>query len=229
MVGKLAKCIECGSTLSRKATSCPNCRTYSPFGKRCGICSKTVKISEGKSYDLGEGWGGFYHDDCHKKISGLRYSCPACGAEVRDYRCDKCNEPLKWYRCCYCSMFMRADAEKKVGDDDNDLPVYAHRSCYEARHACFIATAAMGSPLVSDVKVLTEFRDQHLMKTAIGKRLVRLYERISPGAAALISRNRTLQVLARILLIRPASFVASNLLLPLSSLLCLLEDKPGSE
>ena len=123
---------------------------------------------------------------------------------------------------------MLGDAEKKVADDDNDLPVYAHRVCYEARHACFIATAAMGSPLASDVKVLSEFRDRYLMKTTIGKRLVGLYERISPGAAALISQSRSLQVLVRIMLIRPASLVVSKLLLPMSSPISLFEDKPGS-
>jgi uncharacterized repeat protein (TIGR01451 family) len=55
--------------------------------------------------------------------------------------------------------------------------------------ACFIATAAYGSPLDPHVQRLRDFRDRHLMTNVLGRALVRAYYRWSPGVAAYIARH----------------------------------------
>ena len=60
---------------------------------------------------------------------------------------------------------------------------------------CFIATAAFGSPVEPQVKILREFRDSILLTNPVGKAFVSFYNRYSPAAAAFIARHDTLRAL----------------------------------
>jgi hypothetical protein len=63
--------------------------------------------------------------------------------------------------------------------------------------ACFIATAAYGSPLASEISVLRRLRDRHLLNHAAGRALVAAYYEVGPTAAAFIARHSQLRAVVR--------------------------------
>jgi hypothetical protein len=63
--------------------------------------------------------------------------------------------------------------------------------------ACFIATAAYGSPDAPEVDALRRFRDRRLLTNAPGTAFVRLYYRLSPPFARLIARKPRLRAAVR--------------------------------
>ena len=65
---------------------------------------------------------------------------------------------------------------------------------------CFIATAAYGSYLEPEVKVLRDFRDRFLINFAAGRYLVRQYYELSPPIARYISQHEGIRIVVRILL-----------------------------
>ncbi|MFH1645536.1 MAG: CFI-box-CTERM domain-containing protein, partial [Candidatus Omnitrophota bacterium] len=65
---------------------------------------------------------------------------------------------------------------------------------------CFIATAAYGTPMAGDVMVLRSFRDKVLLKSELGKALVRFYYKHSPEAASIIREKPVLRRITRALL-----------------------------
>lgn len=63
--------------------------------------------------------------------------------------------------------------------------------------ACFVATAAYGTPLAAEIDVLRRFRDRQLSATAPGRALVAAYQEFGPRAARMIARQETLRAWVR--------------------------------
>ncbi len=72
---------------------------------------------------------------------------------------------------------------------------------------CFIATAAYGAPTAQQLDVLRELRDDVLLESTVGFRLVDLYYQASPPIAEFISEHTFLRTLVRELLIDPIVWV----------------------
>jgi hypothetical protein len=67
--------------------------------------------------------------------------------------------------------------------------------------SCFIATAAYGTETASQLNILREFRDQILLKSAVGSRLVESYYRLSPPVADFIAKSDFLRGVVRVLFV----------------------------
>jgi hypothetical protein len=66
--------------------------------------------------------------------------------------------------------------------------------------ACFIATAAFGTPLAAEVDAFRRFRDEWLLTHAPGTAIVDAYYRLSPSIADAVARHPALAALVRGLL-----------------------------
>ncbi len=66
--------------------------------------------------------------------------------------------------------------------------------------SCFIATAAYGSPMESDVRYLRAFRDQYLNTNSAGRWFVKKYYRYSPVLASSIKQDEALRNMVRMIL-----------------------------
>lgn len=75
--------------------------------------------------------------------------------------------------------------------------------------ACFIATAAYGSPMHAKLDTLRNFRDRYLLTNAPGREFVRLYYRYSPPIADFIAERGWLRAVVRGLL-APLVFAIEN-------------------
>ncbi len=63
---------------------------------------------------------------------------------------------------------------------------------------CFIATAAYGTPMATDVRFLRAFRDEYLLTNAVGRQFVRFYYSASPPVADFIRQHESLRASVRI-------------------------------
>jgi hypothetical protein len=68
---------------------------------------------------------------------------------------------------------------------------------------CFIATAAYGTETAGQLNILREFRDQVLLKSALGTRFVETYYKLSPPVADFIAGSDFLRAVVRALFIDP--------------------------
>ena len=62
---------------------------------------------------------------------------------------------------------------------------------------CFIATAAYGTPMATEIQALREFRDEYLLTNPVGKALVNFYYEVSPPIAEFITDHPSLKPIVR--------------------------------
>lgn len=90
-------------------------------------------------------------------------------------------------------LFLNIDSSRQQVRPDAVVGLFDENSC-------FIATAAYGSPLEKNVKVLRSFRDQILLKTSVGQLFVKAYYLLSPPLAKWIGQSASRRSVARAVL-----------------------------
>ena len=71
------------------------------------------------------------------------------------------------------------------------------RADFGGAGGCFIATAAYGTPMAEEIRILREFRDDYLLLNPVGKALVGFYYRVSPSIAGFINEHPCLKPIVR--------------------------------
>jgi uncharacterized repeat protein (TIGR01451 family) len=102
--------------------------------------------------------------------------------------------------------------------DDCDIDIDLPKG---AGVACFIATAAYGSPLEPHVQALREFRDNYLQQFALGRAFIDFYYRHSPPIADLVAAHDSLRLLVRAIL-TPVVLIVVHPVLSLAAVILML-------
>jgi hypothetical protein len=74
---------------------------------------------------------------------------------------------------------------------------YSIKANFSGAGWCFIATAAYGSPMAKEIRILRDFRDEYLLTNPAGHALVDLYYRVSPPIARFITEHPGLKPIVR--------------------------------
>jgi uncharacterized delta-60 repeat protein len=90
---------------------------------------------------------------------------------------------------------------RAYGVTPDNIIYYGNQLDFETKDACFIATAAYGSPLDPHVQILRLFRDKYLLNNESGRMFVRLYYHYSPQVAEFIAAQPALRLIVRLFLL----------------------------
>jgi hypothetical protein len=108
------------------------------------------------------------------------------------YICDVCGKkkPVSQMagKCVKCVKYVCSQCAKLKGDR-----VY----CPQHAGACFIATAAYGTPMAEEINTLRRFRDEDVEPNLLGRHLVTLYYDVSPPLGRVIARSENLKAFVR--------------------------------
>jgi len=123
-------------------------------------------------------------------VNGLPIKCPSCKKAVAMI-CPQCQSNLTVVnknigtcpRCHFTGVGVCPMCRQQV-----------------VSSACFIATAAYGTPMTKEIEVLRSWRDQALITNKSGRTFVKIYYKISPQIANHIRDSETRRRVVRILL-----------------------------
>ena len=63
---------------------------------------------------------------------------------------------------------------------------------------CFVATAAYGTPMAEEIRILRRFRDEYMLTNPVGEAVVNTYYRTSPPVAEFVTDHPNLRAIVRV-------------------------------
>jgi hypothetical protein len=168
---------------------------------------------------------GSYNPELAKAIGSLGPNAPidvnyiesqsenaAIDAIVSDARrkfsdCDALFQPatlsMQGYGRVQCVFATYVQAEGRSPRTVTGDMILTPASGSDSSSMCFVATACYGSNLAPQVQTLREFRDERLLTTSTGRRMIRIYNLAGPSLARVLDTSPPLRAIVRGMVLRP--------------------------
>ena len=148
--------------------------------------------------------------NCNKLLSYIpqynRWYCHSCQAYVQ-HVCSKCGGNSRYvprYEMWWCDTCREYLNVRETQLESSRQPVSTSApqpiiiQSQPPKSGCFIATAAYGTPMATEIDVLRQFRDEELGHNFVGRQLVAMYYRLSPPVANVIVRSEKIRGFVRL-------------------------------
>jgi hypothetical protein len=144
--------------------------------------------------------------DCGKQVSDQAPACPHCGRPMAQPPPVAPKVPTQptGTKCPKCGNLINP-VVTNVGGGSCSVGSRERWTCPVCRQViyrkgCFVATATYGDEDLIEVRLLRDFRDAVLSRSAAGRLFVRCYYRLAPYPAWVVERVPPLRRLARLTL-----------------------------
>jgi len=197
------------------ATPHSNCRFVNWTGDVSTIgnvtaATTTITITPNRDYEITANFAAQYHLTLGSTAGGS-VTVPGEGTFTYDDGTvvnlsatpDSGYDFVNWTPVSYVASSTAANTTITMNRDYSITANFAPSGGGGTGGGCFIATAAYGTPTAKQLDVLRAFRDDVLLKSAVGSRLVDFYYKVSPPIANFISEHNFVRTLVRELLVDP--------------------------
>ena len=104
-----------------------------------------------------------------------------------------------------------SSGNKTIGGSTGTQPNWNDgRNTQSTSSDCFVATAAFGTPLQTEIQILREWRDNELSFSIAGRQFIDIYYKVGPHLARLVEKNKFIARISRSIIRQAIKYIRNK-------------------
>ena len=104
-----------------------------------------------------------------------------------------------------------SSGNKTIGGSTGTQPNWNDgRNTQSTSSDCFVATAAFGTPLQTEIQILREWRDSELSFSLAGRQFIDIYYKVGPHLARLVEKNKFIARISRSIIRQAIKYIRNK-------------------